>query len=29
MTVENINPWTGLVEYRYEYFTPAQSEARL
>ncbi|MBP7917315.1 MAG: NAD-dependent succinate-semialdehyde dehydrogenase [Arenimonas sp.] len=29
MTVENINPWTGLVEYRYEYFTPAQIEAKL
>jgi len=29
MTVENINPWTGLVEYRYEYFTPAQIETKL
>ena len=29
MTVENINPWTGLVEYRYEYFTPVQIEAKL
>ena len=29
MTVENINPWTGLVEYRYEYFSPAQIEQTL
>lgn len=29
MTVENINPWTGLVEYRYEYFTPEQIETKL
>lgn len=29
MTVENINPWTGLVEYRYQYFTAEQVEAKL
>ncbi len=29
MTVENINPWTGAVNYRYEYFTPEQIEAKL
>jgi succinate-semialdehyde dehydrogenase/glutarate-semialdehyde dehydrogenase len=29
MTVENINPWTGQVEYRYDYYTPDQIEAKL
>ncbi|MGL4832933.1 MAG: aldehyde dehydrogenase family protein, partial [Shewanella sp.] len=29
MTVENINPWTGAVNYRYEYFTPEQTEVKL
>ena len=29
MTVENINPWTGVVNYRYEYFTPEQIESTL
>ncbi len=29
MTVENINPWTGAVNYRYDYFGPAQIEAKL
>ncbi len=29
MTVENINPWTGLVEYRYQYFSAQQVEAKL
>lgn len=29
MTVENINPWTGQVDYRYQYFDAAQVEARL
>ncbi|MFM6987298.1 MAG: aldehyde dehydrogenase family protein, partial [Arenimonas sp.] len=29
MTVENVNPWTGQVEYRYAYFGPAETEARL
>jgi succinate-semialdehyde dehydrogenase / glutarate-semialdehyde dehydrogenase len=29
MTVENINPWTGAVNYRYEYFTPEQIETTL
>lgn len=29
MTVENINPWTGAVNYRYEYFTLEQIEAKL
>ena len=27
MTVENINPWTGQVEYRYPYFSAEQVEA--
>ena len=29
MTVENVNPWTGQVEYRYAYFGAAETEARL
>ncbi|WP_297800830.1 NAD-dependent succinate-semialdehyde dehydrogenase [Arenimonas sp. GDDSR-1] len=29
MTVETINPWTGAVEYRYDYFDAAQVEKRL
>lgn len=29
MQVENINPFTGQVEYRYDYHTPAQVEAAL
>jgi succinate-semialdehyde dehydrogenase/glutarate-semialdehyde dehydrogenase len=29
MTVETINPWTGAVEYRYEYFSDDQVEQRL
>jgi succinate-semialdehyde dehydrogenase / glutarate-semialdehyde dehydrogenase len=29
MTVENINPWTGQVEYRYRYFSAEQVEAKL
>lgn len=29
MTIENINPWTGQVDYRYRYFDAAQIEARL
>jgi len=29
MTVENINPWTGAVEYRYEYFSDDEVERRL
>lgn len=29
MTIENINPWTGRVDYRYRYFDAAQIEARL
>lgn len=29
MTVETINPWTGAVEYRYDYFAADQVEARL
>ena len=29
MTVENINPWTGQVEYRYQYFNAGQVEAKL
>lgn len=29
MTVETINPWTGTVEYRYDYFDADQLEMRL
>lgn len=29
MTVENINPWTGDINYRYEYFNAEQIEAKL
>lgn len=29
MTVETINPWTGAVEYRYEYFSDDEVEHRL
>ena len=29
MTVETINPWTGAVEYRYEYFSDDEVERRL
>ena len=29
MHVENINPFTGQVEYRYQYYTPAQVEATI
>ena len=29
LTIENINPWTGQVDYRYRYFDAAQIEARL
>jgi succinate-semialdehyde dehydrogenase/glutarate-semialdehyde dehydrogenase len=29
MTIENINPWTGKIAYRYEYFNPEQVEAKL
>lgn len=29
MTIENINPWTGQVDYRYDYFSAQQVEAKL
>lgn len=29
MSIENINPWTGSVDYRYEYFSPDLIEKRL